>query len=94
MSIPAYEVYAIRYAKRSGRRPEHFVGGDPHDASISMDYSVRLFHVPCSVARLRGRVWGRQRCASMPSPPISPPQHIAAACQDKLTSEGNSCDRL
>jgi len=42
MTMPIYEVYAIRYAERAGRRPEHFVGGDPHDAPMPMDYFVWL----------------------------------------------------
>jgi glyoxylase-like metal-dependent hydrolase (beta-lactamase superfamily II) len=42
MSIPEYEVYAIRYARRDARRHEHFVGGDPHDAPMPMDYFVWL----------------------------------------------------
>jgi len=42
MSLPAYEVFAIRYARRDARRPEHFVGGDPHDAPMAMDYFVWL----------------------------------------------------
>ena len=42
MTVPTYEVYAIRYAQRAGRRPEHFVGGDPHDAPMPMDYYVWL----------------------------------------------------
>lgn len=42
MSIPSYEVYAIRYARRDARRHEHFVGGDPHDAPMPMDYFVWL----------------------------------------------------
>jgi len=29
--LPEYEVYAIRYATREARRPNHFIGGDPHD---------------------------------------------------------------
>lgn len=33
-----YEVYAIRYATRAARRAEHFIGGDPHDAPMPMDY--------------------------------------------------------
>lgn len=37
-----YEVFAIRYATREGRRPEHFVGGDPHDEPMPMDYFVWL----------------------------------------------------
>jgi glyoxylase-like metal-dependent hydrolase (beta-lactamase superfamily II) len=38
--LPEYEVYAIRYATRGGRRADHFVGGDPHDAEMPMDYFV------------------------------------------------------
>lgn len=39
-SLPEYEVYALRYATRDGRRADHFVGGDPHDADMPMDYFV------------------------------------------------------
>ena len=42
MDLPVYEVYAIKYAQREGRRPEHFIGGDPHDAPMPMDYFVWL----------------------------------------------------
>jgi glyoxylase-like metal-dependent hydrolase (beta-lactamase superfamily II) len=42
MALPAYEVFAIRYAEREARRPEHFVGGDPHDGAMPMDYFVWL----------------------------------------------------
>lgn len=42
MSLPAYEVFAIRYARRDARRADHFVGGDPHDAPMAMDYFVWL----------------------------------------------------
>jgi glyoxylase-like metal-dependent hydrolase (beta-lactamase superfamily II) len=37
-SLPQYEIYAIRYARRDARRSDHFVGGDPHDAPMPMDY--------------------------------------------------------
>ena len=37
-SLPTYELYAIRYATREGRRTENFVGGDPHDGPMRMDY--------------------------------------------------------
>jgi glyoxylase-like metal-dependent hydrolase (beta-lactamase superfamily II) len=41
MSLPeTYEVFAVRYATRDGQRRDHFVGGDPHDASMRMDYFV------------------------------------------------------
>ena len=37
---PEYELFAIRYATREARRAEHFVGGDPHDGPMPMDYFV------------------------------------------------------
>lgn len=42
MTLPIYDVFAIRYARRDARRHEHFVGGDPHDAPMPMDYFVWL----------------------------------------------------
>lgn len=42
MNVPAYEVFAIKYATRPARRADHFVGGDPHDAPMPMDYFVWL----------------------------------------------------
>ena len=38
MSLPNYEIFAIRYAERNARRADHFIGGDPHDAPMPMDY--------------------------------------------------------
>ncbi len=38
--LPVYELYAIRYATRDGRRQEHFIGGDPHDGPMPMDYYI------------------------------------------------------
>ena len=35
MSEPEYRVYALRYAMRDAKRTEHFIGGDPHDATAS-----------------------------------------------------------
>lgn len=40
--LPEYEIYAIRYAMRQARRADHFVGGDPHDAPMPMDYFTWL----------------------------------------------------
>ena len=40
MSEPEYRVYALRYAMRDAKRTEHFIGGDPHDAPMPMDYFV------------------------------------------------------
>jgi glyoxylase-like metal-dependent hydrolase (beta-lactamase superfamily II) len=39
-AAPAYEIHAIRYAMREARRHEHFIGGDPHDGPMPMDYFV------------------------------------------------------
>ena len=38
--LPQYEVMALRYATREGRRPQHFIGGDPHDVPMPMDYYI------------------------------------------------------
>ncbi len=35
-----YEVFAIRYATREASRSDHFIGGDPHDGPMPMDYFV------------------------------------------------------
>ena len=37
-ALPEYELFAVRYAMRDARRSEHFIGGDPHDAPMAMDY--------------------------------------------------------
>jgi hypothetical protein len=39
-ALPEYEVYALRYATRDARRGDHFIGGDPHDGPMPMDYFV------------------------------------------------------
>jgi len=66
MRLPDYEVFAIRYATREALRTDHFLGGDPHVASMPMDYFVwvikgegRQLVVDCGftaeVAAARGR---------------------------------------
>jgi glyoxylase-like metal-dependent hydrolase (beta-lactamase superfamily II) len=40
MSIPTYQVFALKYAERDARRPDNFVGGDPHDVPMPMDYFI------------------------------------------------------
>ncbi len=40
MSTPTYEIYAVKYATRAAKRAEHFIGGDPHDTPMPMDYFV------------------------------------------------------
>src|ERR1700751_1130487 len=40
MSNVDYELFAVRYATREARRAAHFIGGDPHDGPMPMDYFV------------------------------------------------------
>ncbi len=40
MSDPVYEIYAVRYAHHERRAGENFIGGDPHDRPMPLDYFV------------------------------------------------------
>ncbi len=43
MSVtPVYEIYAIKYAHHARRASENFIGGDPHDGPMPLDYFVWL----------------------------------------------------
>ncbi len=42
MSTPLYEVYAVKYAHHARRASENFIGGDPHDGPMPLDYFVWL----------------------------------------------------
>ncbi len=42
MSDPQYEVYAVKYAHHARRASENFIGGDPHDGPMPLDYFVWL----------------------------------------------------
>ncbi|MGQ0546546.1 MAG: N-acyl homoserine lactonase family protein [Betaproteobacteria bacterium] len=42
MSAPCYEVYAVKYAHHERRARENFIGGDPHDGPMPLDYFVWL----------------------------------------------------
>jgi glyoxylase-like metal-dependent hydrolase (beta-lactamase superfamily II) len=37
-----YELYALKYAHHARRRAENFIGGDPHDGPMPLDYFVWL----------------------------------------------------
>ena len=37
-----YEVYAVKYAHHARRAAENFIGGDPHDGPMPLDYFVWL----------------------------------------------------
>jgi glyoxylase-like metal-dependent hydrolase (beta-lactamase superfamily II) len=53
-TLPEYELFAIRYATRNAQRRDHFIGGDPHEGPMPMDYYVwvatsneRTFVIDC-----------------------------------------------
>jgi glyoxylase-like metal-dependent hydrolase (beta-lactamase superfamily II) len=37
---PTYDVYAVRYARHHRKAAENFLGGDPHDVAMPLDYFV------------------------------------------------------
>lgn len=68
--LPRYQLFAIRYATREGRRRDNFIGGDPHDGPMPMDYfcwlaigAQRRFVIDCgftsAVAAQRKRTFLR-----------------------------------
>lgn len=38
--LPRYEIHAVRYAHHDRRASENFLGGDPHDVNMPLDYYV------------------------------------------------------
>ncbi len=40
MTDDIYEIYAIKYARLMRRSPENFIGGDPHDTEMPLNYYV------------------------------------------------------
>ena len=40
MSGDSYQIYAVRYAHHERRASENFLGGDPHDGPMPLDYFV------------------------------------------------------
>jgi len=42
MSARAYEIYAIKYAHHARTASQNFLGGDPHDGPMPLDYFVWL----------------------------------------------------
>ncbi len=69
--LPEYKIFAIKYATRDARRADHFIGGDPHDGPMPMDYFTwavvgpdRVFLVDTGFAEDVGTRRGRKflRC--------------------------------
>src|SRR5207247_9731148 len=40
MTADTYEIYAVRYAHHERRASENFIGGDPHNGPMPLDYFV------------------------------------------------------
>jgi len=67
MADTAYEIYAVRYAHHERRAAENFIGGDPHDLPMPLDYFVwairgggRTFVLDTGFDAEMGRRRGRQ----------------------------------
>lgn len=69
-TLPEYELFAVRYATRDAQRSDHFIGGDPHEGPMPMDYFLwvavskeRTFVIDCGfteeVAKKRKRTFIR-----------------------------------
>ena len=73
MSDIDYELFAIRYATREAPRSDHFIGGDPHDGPMPMDYFVWVGQGERSGLRDRYRLHCRglgQAQAHLPALPV------------------------
>jgi glyoxylase-like metal-dependent hydrolase (beta-lactamase superfamily II) len=42
MTDDSYEIYAVKYARLMRRSPDNFIGGDPHDTDMPLNYYVWL----------------------------------------------------
>lgn len=67
MADPAYEIFAVRYAHHQRRAAENFIGGDPHDRPMPLDYFVwairgggRTFVLDTGFDAAMGRRRGRE----------------------------------
>jgi len=69
--VTEYEVFAIKYAHHARRASENFIGGDPHDGPMPLDYFVWLIRrdgreivVDTGFSAAMGRKRGREhiRC--------------------------------
>ena len=80
-SLPQYEAYALRYARMPRQRRDNFLGGDPHDGPMPMDFYVWLLRArACGASgyRLR-RGHGRQpqaRAAALPDRVLVAPGRV------------------
>ncbi len=69
MSQDSYEIYAVKYAHHDRPARDNFLGGDPHDVNMPLDYFVwavvgeeRSFVVDMGFDEAMGKQRGRQFC--------------------------------
>jgi len=67
MPEPLYEIYAIRYARHDRKAADNFLGGDPHDVPMPLDYFVwaivgakQTFVVDTGFGEAEARARGRE----------------------------------
>lgn len=63
----SYEVYAVRYGHHERRASENFLGGDPHDRAMPLDYFVwavvgggKIYVIDTGFGGAQARLRGRQ----------------------------------
>src|SRR5262245_31912486 len=73
MSTPNYEIHAVRYAELERRASENFLGGDPHDGPMPMDFfgwavvrGGRTFVVDTGFSERDGQKRGRKLLRTPP----------------------------
>jgi hypothetical protein len=99
MNITPYEIYAIKYATRNVNRPANFVGGDPHDAPMNMDYFVWLVRnaersivvdtgFTESMAKKRARTYLRERNRPF-AHALRPCRYVRCVSERPLSSAGS-----
>ena len=64
---PAYKIYAVKYAHHDRRAAENFIGGDPHEGAMPLDYYVwavvgesRVIILDTGFSAEMGKIRGRQ----------------------------------
>ena len=66
-ALRAFKVYAIRYATVVRRASENFIGGDPHERGMYMDYFVWVAIIESKtwcVLKVRFRAFLRPLCGN------------------------------
>ena len=95
MTTTPYAIYAIRYAMRKVNRPTNFVGGDPHDAPMDMDYFVWLVrNAERSILLDTGSTPPWRRSARVPCCAPSPKACRCWDCKPKTCARSCSANKL